>query len=80
LLMNEATWLVAIVIAMIAVAAAIYVSQKQRSRQLRTHFGPEYDHAVDGFGQRRAAERALLDRTRRVEKLELRPLPAARRD
>jgi len=62
------------------VAAAIYAIQRQRSRQLRTQFGPEYDHALDGFGQRRAAERALLDRARRVEKLELRPLPAPRRD
>jgi hypothetical protein len=79
--MNDAIWLVAIVIiALLAVGAAIYVMQKQRSRQLRTHFGPEYDQAVEGFGQRRAAERALIDRTRRVDKLEIRPLPALRRD
>ena len=78
--MNEPIWLIAIVIALIAAVAAIYVLQKQRSRQLRTHFGPEYDHAVEGFGERRAAERALVDRTRRVDKLEIRPLPALRRD
>jgi hypothetical protein len=78
--MNEVTWLIAIVIVLMAAAAAIYALQRQRSRQLRTHFGPEYDHAVEGFGQRRAAERALIDRARRVDKLELRPLPALRRD
>jgi hypothetical protein len=77
--MNEMIWLVAIVVGLAAVGAAVYVAQKQRSRQLRTHFGPEYDHALEGFGERRAAERALMDRTRRVGKLELRPLPAARR-
>jgi hypothetical protein len=71
--------LIAIVIVLMAVAAGVYFLQRQRSRQLRTHFGPEYDHAVEGFGQRRAAERALLDRARRVDKLELRPLPALRR-
>jgi hypothetical protein len=70
----------AVVILLMAVAAAIYVSQRARSRQLRAHFGPEYDHALQGFGERRVAERALVDRTRRVEKLELRALPALRRD
>lgn len=77
--MNE-YWLVAIVAVLLAAAAAIYVLQRQRSRQLRSHFGPEYDHALEGFGERRAAERALRDRARRVDKLEIRPLPALRRD
>jgi hypothetical protein len=79
MVMNE-YWLVAIVVVLLAAAAVIYVLQRQRSRQLRTHFGPEYDHALEGFGERRAAERALRDRARRVDKLELRPLPALRRD
>src|SRR5215471_7101215 len=78
--MNESIWMIAIVVVLLAAAAAIYVLQRQRSRQLRTHFGPEYDHALEGFGQRRAAERALLDRARRVDKLEIRPLPPLRRD
>jgi hypothetical protein len=77
--MNDVT-LIAIVIVLLAVGAAIYIAQRQRSRHLRTHFGPEYDHAVAGFGHRRAAERALLGRARRVDRLELRPLPAVRRD
>lgn len=78
--MNEMIWPVAIVVGLIAVAAALYVAQRQRSHKLRTQFGPEYDHAVEGHGHRRAAERALLDRARRVDKLEIRPLPALRRD
>lgn len=78
--MNDSIWLIAVVIVMMAVAAAIYFNQRSRSRQLRTHFGPEYDHALQGFGERRAAERALVDRTRRVDKLEIRPLSALRRE
>ncbi|HEU4732859.1 MAG TPA: hypothetical protein VFT22_33420 [Kofleriaceae bacterium] len=78
--MNEVIWLGAVAVAVIVIGAAVLVMQRQRSRQLRTHFGPEYDHAIEGFGQRRAAERALLDRARRVDKLEIRPLPALRRD
>lgn len=78
-MLNE-YWLVAIVVVLLAAAAAIYVLQRQRSHRLRTHFGPEYDHALEGFGERKAAERALRDRARRVEKLEIRPLPALRRE
>jgi hypothetical protein len=78
--MNDSIWLIAVVIALMAVAAAIYFNQRSRSRLLRTHFGPEYDHALHGFGERRAAERALVDRTRRVDKLEIRPLSALRRE
>jgi hypothetical protein len=78
--MNEMTWLIAIAIVLVAAGAAVFVAQRQRSRQLRTHFGPEYDLALEGFGHRRAAERALLDRAKRVDKLEIRPLPALRRE
>lgn len=78
--MNEITWVITLAVVVIAAGAALYIAQRQRSRQLRTHFGPEYDHAVEGFGQRRAAERALLDRAKRVDKLEIRPLPTLRRD
>ena len=78
--MNEVTWLVAIAIIVVAAGVAVYVARTQRSRRLRSKFGPEYDHALEGFGERRAAERALVGRTRRVDKLELRPLPALRRD
>ncbi|HZJ65587.1 MAG TPA: hypothetical protein VFD36_18890 [Kofleriaceae bacterium] len=78
--MNELILLIGVVIVLAAAGAAFYVVQRQRSRQLRTHFGPEYDHALHGFKDRRAAERALVERTRKVEKLEIRPLPALRRD
>lgn len=78
--MNEMIWLVALVVVLMAVGAVVYVMQRQRSRQLRTHFGPEYDHALEGFGKRRAAERALIERARRVDQLEIRPLPPRRRD
>jgi len=77
--MNEMLLLAVIVVMLIGVAAAIYLNQRNRSRQLRAHFGPEYNHALEGFGERRAAERALVDRTRRVDKLAIHALPALRR-
>lgn len=78
--MNEVILLIGVVVVLAAAGAALYVVQRQRSRQLRTHFGPEYDHALEGFKDRRAAERALMERARKVDKLEIRPLPALRRD
>ena len=78
--MNELSLLIAVIVVVMAVGAAVLAMQQQRSRQLRTQFGPEYDHAVESFGQRWAAERALLDRAKRVDKLEIRPLSTPRRD
>src|ERR1700742_2669866 len=77
---HDVIWLIAVAVVVVAIAAIAFAAQRMRSRRLRTHFGPEYDHALEGFGQRRAAERALLDRARRVDKLEIPPLPPLRRD
>jgi hypothetical protein len=78
--MDSMIWIIAVLAVVAVVIAAGYLMQYRRSRQLRSHFGTEYDHVVEGFGERRRAERALVDRTRRVDKLEIRPLPALRRD
>jgi hypothetical protein len=72
--MNDTVW--AIVIILIAVVAFVALwTTTQRSRQLRTHFGQEYDRTVEHYGEKRTAERALLDRTERVKRLQIRPLP-----
>jgi hypothetical protein len=76
---NQLIWVIALAVGVAVLAAIGFALQRQRSRRLKSQFGPEYDHAVEGFGQRRAAERSLLDRTKRVDKLEIRPLPALRR-
>jgi len=78
--MHAVIWVIAIVVAALVAFAAFYAAQRQRSRLLRTHFGPEYEQAVRGYGERRAAERALVERTERVKRLETRPLPTPRRD
>src|ERR1043166_4407619 len=77
--MNQVILLVVVVLVVAAIGAAIYFMRRKRSLQLRIRFGPEYDRAVEEAGPR-VAGRALVDRTRRVEKLEIRPLPVLRRD
>src|SRR5262245_35166157 len=51
-----------------------YLWQRRRSEELRTHYGPEYDHTVSALGDRRRAEAELLRRQTRVEHLEIRAL------
>jgi hypothetical protein len=73
----ELTWLLLILLAVLAVGAvaAVFVSQRQRASALRGRFGPEYFHLVDQYkGDRRKAEAALLDREKRVKKFHIRPL------
>jgi hypothetical protein len=67
--------LAGVVILVIAVLGWMYV-QKRRSAtaNLRQRFGPEYERAVREHGSERKAEAKLVDRGKRVEKLNLRDL------
>lgn len=78
----EMTWLLLILLAVLAVGAvtAVVVSQRQRAA-LRGRYGPEYMRTVEQFkGDRRKAEAALLDREQRVKKFHIRPLSAEEHD
>ena len=76
--MNETLLIVLAVVAVLAVGAWLFF-RRRRSDQLRTRFGPEYEHEVEEKGSRRKAEAELRGREKRVEKLDIRPLePAAR--
>lgn len=74
--MNTIT-VVAIVIAVLAIGFGVYMYiQRERTKHLRSRFGPEYDRLVDRYGNQSKAEGDLLDRERRVEKLHIRELDA----
>jgi hypothetical protein len=78
--MSTWVWIV-VVIAVVVILAAIAwsVSRSRRTSKLRQGFGPEYDRTVDRVGDRSKAEADLLDRERRHDELQLRPLgPNAR--
>lgn len=68
--------LILIIVAAVAlvVAAVVLVSRERKSKQLKQHFGPEYDRTVEQHGSARRAEAVLIDREKRVEKFTLRPL------
>jgi hypothetical protein len=80
--MNQQTVLI---VAIIVIAAAVllgvwYWSQQRKRERLREHFGPEYERVASEAGDPKRADRILTQRQERVNKLDIRPLPASTRD
>jgi hypothetical protein len=63
------------VVVLLLVIAGLLLARKRRSDQLHGRFGPEYERTVDAMGSRDKAEAELLARQKRVEKLDIVPLP-----
>jgi hypothetical protein len=78
--MTTATAVIIIVAVIVAAGLVWYFIQQRKSRMLRSHFGPEYDHALHEYGQQSKAEQALLARQRRMEKIHIHPLSVQDRD
>ena len=72
-------WVLLIVVLVVVVIAVVMLMRQRRTATLRDRFGPEYDRTMQGTDDRRGAEQQLLDRARRRDKLEIRPLPEAAR-
>lgn len=70
----------AVIVAVLIVAAVWVAYNRNRSRRLRAHFGPEYDRTITEFGDRRRAEAELAQREERVRKLPIRQLSVADRN
>jgi len=77
--MQPWAWVLLIVILVVVVILAAVLMRQRRTASLRDRFGPEYDRTIDTADDKRGAEQELLDRTRRREKLDIRPLPEAAR-
>jgi hypothetical protein len=71
--------IVAAVIVAALVVAWVIVGNK-RTQDLKRKFGNEYFHALEKTGSRTRAENELVARTKRMERLEIRPLSAADHD
>ena len=74
-------WLaIAVALALLLVVLVVaFVRRSRRRAHLQETFGSEYDRAVADNGKRQHAEQELLERKRRHEEFELRPLTAAGR-
>jgi hypothetical protein len=69
------SWVVIAVAAVIVVALAVIVvlsmSRRKRTERLKSHFGPEYDRAVGESGEQGTAEKELVARERKRQKLDI---------
>jgi hypothetical protein len=76
--MNTMTAMV-VIVALLVVGGLIWAAMRQRrSMDLKSRFGPEYDHVVNEHG-RTKAERELEKRQDRIARLSIRPLTAGER-
>jgi hypothetical protein len=74
-------WLIVLIVVLVAIAVGVFMYMRQRQQQreaLRERFGPEYERTVHEVGDQRKAEEALTERTERVERLHIQPLPPER--
>ena len=72
--MDTAVVLIVVAVVVLAAGAAAYLFQKRRSAQLQERFGPEYERTLEQSGDRRATERELSARQKRVAKLDINPI------
>ena len=74
--MDTNTWIVivALLVGVIIFLAALLITQRRRSQQLQTRFGPEYDRALRQYGDQKHAEEELAARERRVTRFRIVPL------
>ena len=72
--MGTAIVLIVIAAVILAAGAAAYLYQKRRSDQLQERFGPEYERTLEQSGDKRATERELAARQKRVAKLDIHPI------
>jgi hypothetical protein len=63
----------------VVVVAAVLIVRAERSKRLRTRFGPEYHRAVEETGSATRAESRLEKLEKRVEGFKIRPLAPADR-
>ena len=66
---------------LIAIIASIWLyTRNRRTKELRSKFGPEYRRTARAEGDAAQAESILLEREKRVKKLEIKPLTDEQRN
>ena len=76
--MNTTLIAVIVIAALVVIGVAVMITRKREGERLKEHFGPEYDRQVrEAGGSTAKAEAELAKRQKRIEKLDIRPLPPA---
>ena len=78
--MSQGTVIAIVVVALAIIGLIAWMfSKRRRSHELKDRFGPEYNRLVHERGTRHRAEAELDRRTKRVERLSIRPLVSSER-
>ena len=77
--MDTWMWVVIVLVALIVLGIAWIAWQRQRTEQLKERFGPEYERTV-AESDKREGEKELLEREKRHEELDIRPLSTESRE
>lgn len=81
--MNIQTILLIVLAVLVVIAIALIITAvviRLRSRNLKQKYGQEYDYTVEKSGDRRSAEAELIEREKRVNDLNIRPLNDTERE
>jgi hypothetical protein len=75
-MINQTALLIGLLVfaALIAVISVVFLRRGPRRRELADRFGPEYERAVEEYGDPAVAERELARRAKRVERFRLKEL------
>jgi hypothetical protein len=74
-MMDTWVWIVIAIAAVVVIGLlAFVVSRERRRKELREGFGPEYERVVSEAPSQREAEAELLERRKRHDEFDLRPL------
>src|ERR1700754_293817 len=63
-----------VLIAIAGLIVAVSAARRQRTERLKQQFGPEYERTVADAGEQQSAEKELIARERKRNKLDIRPL------
>jgi type II secretory pathway pseudopilin PulG len=78
---NPVVIAIIVIAALVVIGVALVATRRRERSRLKEHFGSEYEHQVEAAGgSHLKADSALLKREKRIEKLDIRPLPPGQRD
>jgi hypothetical protein len=78
--MSTATIVILTVAIVLIAILAWMLFRKERTKKLRSRFGPEYDRTIEQYGTAAKAERDLEMRQKRMQKVNIRPLTPEERE
>lgn len=78
--MDNRVFVLIVITVLAIIVAAVIISRKRKSEQLKEHFGPEYQRAVQQHGGLAQAEAVLADREKRVSSFKIHVLSPTERE